>query len=164
MFKASTRTLLLLVSAGLSLFPGIVLSAHSDSDSAAILEELEANRRLVVAENMTVAAAMPEFWAVYDAYRQEIAELEGQGFDQLREFRDHFEEIDDTRANDLLLTYFKLEQEKLTVRSAYRAKFNEVISPKKTLRFYQVESKLDSIIRSDISAVTPLVPDAPEAQ
>jgi len=55
-------------------------------------------------------------------------------------------------------TYFELEQKTLAVRQAYIGKFNAVISPKQTLRFYQIENKLAAIIQADISAVTPLVP------
>lgn len=163
MFKAFIRRLLVIVTAGLCLLPAISHSAHNDPEALAILEELEANRRLVVAENMAVAAEMPAFWELYDAYRLEIGDLEAQGFSLLAEFRDHFENLSDARANDLLLSYFELEQKILAVRKAYVSKFNAVISPKRTLRFYQVENKLDSIIQADISAVTPLISDEPES-
>jgi len=161
MFKGYTKTLLLLSMSCLWLAPMQAHSSHNDPEALAALDELEANRRLIVAENMPVAATKPAFWEVYDAYRSEIAGLEAQGFTLLREFRDHFEDLTDARANDLLVTYLEIEQQTLTVRRAYIAKFNAVISPQKTLRFYQVENKLDSIIQADISAVTPLVPDGP---
>jgi len=163
MLNRFSRLLILLSTVGLCLLPAIASSAHNDPKTVAILEELEANRRLVVAENMTVAASMPAFWDVYDAYRSEISALQNQEFNLLSEFRDHFEDLTDPRANDLMTNYFELEQKMLAVRTAYIAKFNGVISPKKTLRFYQIESKLDSIIRSDVSSVTPLVPDEPES-
>ena len=163
MIKAFISNLLVIAAAGLCLLPAISHSAHNDPEALAILEELEANRRLVVAENMALAAEMPAFWELYDAYRVEIADLEAQGFSLLAEFRDHFENLSDARANDLLLSYFELEQKILAVRKAYVSKFNAVISPKRTLRFYQVENKLDSIIQADISAVTPLISEEPES-
>jgi len=161
MLKAFTRNFFLIATAGLCLLPAISHASHDDQEALAILKELEANRRLVVAENMTVAAEMPAFWELYDAYRLEIGDLEAQGFSLLAEFRDHFDDLTDARANDLLLSYFELEQNILAVRKEYVSKFNAVISPKRTLRFYQVENKLDSIIQADISAVTPLVSEEP---
>jgi len=161
MYKDLAKTLLMLFSSALWLLPMQAHSTHNAPETQAVLDELEANRRLIVEENMPIAAAKPAFWEVYDAYRSEISGLEAQSFTLLLEFRDHYEEITDGRANNLLVAYLDVEEQTLAVRRAYIAKFNAVISPKKTLRFYQVENKLDAIIQADISATTPLVPDAP---
>ena len=159
MLTTLTRTLLLISATSLWLLPLVAHSRHDDPGAKAIFAELEANRRLIVEENMNLTAvAEPDFWAVYDSYRLEISDLEAQGFRLLSEFRDHFEDLTDARANDVMSTYFELEQKTLAVRAAYINKFNAVISAKQTLRFYQIENKLDSIIQADVSAVTPLVP------
>ena len=97
-------------------------------------------------------ATETDFWVVYDAYRLEIGALDAEGFRLLSEFRDHFDELTDVRANKVMSSYFELEQKTLAVRKAYIGKFNTVISPKQTLRFYQIENKLDAIIQADISA------------
>lgn len=144
----------------LCLLPVVSFATHDDEDALAILAELEANRRAVVAENLHLQDTNAQaFWGVYDAYRAEIAELEQQGFKLLREFRDHFEEITDERANQVMASYFSLEIQTLEVRRKYVSNFNEVIPARQTLRFYQIENKLDSIIEADISSVTPLVPE-----
>jgi hypothetical protein len=142
------------------LLPSLVHASHDSEEAAAILQQLEDNRRLIVAENMGLEDNGGDaFWGVYDVYRAEIAALDKQGFKLLREFRDHFEELTDERASNVISTYFDLEQQSLAVRQGYVAKFNEVLSSKQTLRFYQIENKLDAIIQADISSVTPLVPD-----
>ena len=159
MFKVLMKTLLLVAASSLWLVSTTVYSSHDDSEAAAILEQLEENRRLIVAESMHIEeAAEADFWAVYDAYRLEIGTLDAEGFNLLGEFRDHFEELTDAGADKLMSTYFELEQKTLAVRKVYIDKFNAVISPKQTLRFYQIENKVDAIIQADISAVTPLVP------
>jgi calcineurin-like phosphoesterase family protein len=158
MFNNLTKILILITASSMWLVPAITYSAHADPEAAGILEQLEGNRRLIVAENMNVEeAAEADFWAVYDAYRLEIGALDAEGFKLLGEFRDHFDELTDDRAGNVLSSYFRLEQEILAVRQAYIGKFSAVISPKQTLRFYQIENKLDAIIHADISAVTPLV-------
>lgn len=151
----------ILLSASVSvLLPSLAQASHDSEEAAAILQQLEDNRRLIVAENMGLEENGDDaFWGIYDAYRTEIAALDKQGFALLREFRDHFEELTDERANNIISTYFDLEQRSLAVQQAYVAKFNEVLSSKQTLRFYQIENKLDAIIQADISSVTPLVPD-----
>ena len=158
MVKVLMKTLVLLATCSLWLVSTTAYSSHNDQEAAAILEQLEENRRLIVAENMNIAgAAETNFWAVYDAYRLEIGALDAEGFRLLSEFRDHFEEMTDARADKVMSSYFELEQKTLAVRKTYIGKFNAVISPKQTLRFYQIENKLDAIIQADISAVTPLV-------
>ena len=144
----------------ITLLPGLANADHNEEEIASILTELEENRRAVVAENMALNEKdSAVFWGVYDTYRGEIAEVQKQGMTLLREFHEHFEEITDDRANQVMATYFNLEIRTLEIRQAYVSKFNEVISPKQTLRFYQIENKLDSIIQADVSSVTPLVAD-----
>ena len=100
-----------------------------------------------------------DFWKVYDDYRAEIITLEKQGLSLLQEFRDHFDGLTDERAAKILTGYFALEQQTLAIRSSYVDKFTQVISQQQTLRFYQIENKIEAIIQADISSVTPLVAD-----
>jgi hypothetical protein len=155
-----TRYLTVLLTAVTLALPIAANASHDNTDIEAILVELEANRKLLVEENMNLADEKKAgFWKVYDAYRTEIMVHEKQGLSLLREFRDHFDDLNNERAAKILANYFALEQETLTVRSSYIDNFTQVISQKQTLRFYQIENKLESIIQADISSVTPLVAD-----
>jgi hypothetical protein len=155
-----TRYLTVLLTAVTLALPIAANASHDNTDIEAILVELETNRKLLVEENMNLADEKKAgFWKVYDAYRTEIMVHEKQGLSLLREFRDHFDDLNNERAAKILANYFALEQETLTVRSSYIDNFTQVISQKQTLRFYQIENKLESIIQADISSVTPLVAD-----
>lgn len=155
-----TRYLTVLLTAATLTLPIAANASHDNTDIEAILVELEANRKLLVEENMNLADEKKAgFWKVYDAYRTEIMVHEKQGLSLLREFRDHFDDLNNERAAKILANYFALEQKTLTVRSSYIDNFTQVISQKQTLRFYQIENKLESIIQADISSVTPLVAD-----
>ena len=155
-----TRYLTALLTAVILTLPIAANASHNNTDIDAILVELEANRRLLVEENMNLAAEKKaDFWKVYDDYRAEIITHEKQGLSLLREFRDHFDGLTDERAAKILTDYFALEQQTLTTRSNYVDKFTQVISQQQTLRFYQIENKIEAIIQADISSVTPLVAD-----
>ncbi len=155
-----TRYLTALLSAVILTLPIAANASHNSTDIDAILVELEANRRLLVEENMNLAAEKKvDFWKVYDDYRAEIITLEKQGLSLLQEFRDHFDGLTDERAAKILTGYFALEQQTLAIRSSYVDKFTQVISQQQTLRFYQIENKIEAIIQADISSVTPLVAD-----
>jgi hypothetical protein len=142
-----------------ALLSGSAFSAHDSPDLDNIAAELETNRRLLVEENMELdATSGGEFWKVYGLYRQEMGAIDRQLFRLMREFQEHFEELGDARATSLLADYFDLEQRALAIRRTYIPKFNAVLTPRQTLRFFQIEHKLDTIIEADISASTPLVP------
>ena len=145
---------------GAALLPGTVMGSHDDADIAAILDDLETNRRAIVAENMNLPEGQSSaFWAVYDEYRMEMGELEMEGLMLLREFHEHFEEVTDDRANQIMAAYFSREAKALRLREKFVPHFNKVLSAKQTLRLYQIENKLEAIIQADVSSVTPLVPE-----
>jgi hypothetical protein len=153
-FRAALLTAIILA------LPIAANASHNNTDVEAILVELEVNRRLLVEENMNLPVEKKEgFWKIYDDYRAEIMMHEKQGLSLLQEFRDHFDGLTDERAATILTSYFELEQKTLTIRSSYVDKFTQVITPKQTLRFYQIENKIEAIIQADISSVTPLVAD-----
>ncbi len=56
--------------------------------------------------------------------------------------------------------YQLYEQVKLRTRNTYVQKFKEILPPKKVVRFFQVENKLDAIINFELVAGIPLVPAA----
>lgn len=142
------------------LLSGAALASHDSADIDAIWAELETNRRVVVAENMSLSeASSAAFWNVYDEYRAEMGALEKQGLLLLREFHEHFEEVTDGRANQIMAAYFSHATKILKLREKYVPEFNRALSAKQTLRLYQIENKLDAIIQADISSVTPLVPE-----
>jgi len=159
MIVRSYRNFVSLLFASLILLPGVAFSSDDDAEAAQLIAELEMNRRLVIDENMNLSPnEATAFWEVYDSYRRDLAGMNADGFKLLSEFRDNFEDLDDKRSDKILQSYFELQQKELVIRKKYVKKFNKVISPKQTLRFYQIENKLQSIIESDISSVTPLVP------
>ena len=51
-----------------------------------------------------------------------------------------------------------LEKQRVDTRNTYLKKMEKVLSPAKTLRFAQVESRLDLALRMGLAAQIPLVP------
>ena len=57
----------------------------------------------------------------------------------------------------LLTEFLDIREERLKLRKSYVNKFNDVLSPKMVLRYYQVENKLEAIVRHDMARGIPLV-------
>ncbi|MDP6436773.1 MAG: hypothetical protein QF790_05050 [Gammaproteobacteria bacterium] len=75
----------------------------------------------------------------------------------MREFRKGYDTLTSEQAEVMVLTYLDLEEETNSLREDYVREFNTVISAKQTLRFFQIDVRVDSIIRTEISVSNPLV-------
>jgi hypothetical protein len=78
----------------------------------------------------------------------------------ISEYRDAYvnKTLSDRQALKLLNEYQLFEQIKLRTRNSYVQKFKEILPPKKVVRFFQVENKLDAIINFELAGGIPLVP------
>jgi hypothetical protein len=98
------------------------------------------------------------FWPLYDQYR---AEIQPQGDAVLKLVKDYaqlYPDIPDDRAKVMLKDLAKFEKERVDIRSSYLKKIGKVLSPAKTLRFAQVDSRLDLATQLELAANIPLVP------
>lgn len=119
--------------------------------------QIQANRQALVAENLPLSAAESEaFWPVFREYRNEMSRLGDRRVALLTEFRDNFENLSEERARQILDDAFRLEEDILRLRKKYLPRFRQVLSEKQTLRYLQIENKLDTIIEYDLASVVPL--------
>jgi hypothetical protein len=65
--------------------------------------------------------------------------------------------LTDQQALKLLNNHLLNEQVRLRKRNAYIQKFRKILSPKKVVRLFQVENKMDAVINYELAAVIPLV-------
>ena len=66
--------------------------------------------------------------------------------------------LSEATALKLLEEFLKIERSKLNFKKLYIPRFQKVLPPKKVVRFYQVENKLDATINYELSREIPLVP------
>lgn len=130
---------------------------QADDDLDAMKMQIQANRRALIAENLMLDESESEgFWRVYAAFHAERDVLVDRRIELLREFRDNFDGISEQQSTQMLDEYFKLQEAFLSLRKDYLDEFRDVLSGKNTLRYYQIESKMDSIIEYDLSQIVPL--------
>jgi hypothetical protein len=65
--------------------------------------------------------------------------------------------MNDDKAKALLTEWLDIERDETTLRDGYAAKVGMVLPPRKTLRFFQIENKLDAIMALDVTLRIPLV-------
>jgi len=60
--------------------------------------------------------------------------------------------------------YLAAEAERAQVRSAYLGEFAKILPGRTVARFYQIENKMDAVLRYDRAATIPVVDEKPAAQ
>lgn len=156
---------LLIHSCGLLLaaaLAGLSPSTFAQSDDE-ILEAarslIKADRQAVVSESMQFSEAEAKsFWPIYQQYRAEMDTV-GDGVKHLvLEYAGLYPDVPDERAKNMLKELARLEKKQAAIRASYFKKIAKVLPAAKTLRFVQVESRLDLAVRLELAASIPLVP------
>jgi len=149
---------LITFTAGMLLLAGDAIAADTTADIEVIRSIAAAERKAIVADNMFFTAEEAEkFWPVYNEYREEARKVGDLRVKVIRDLANEFETLDDARAEELLREVLDFQADRVKLRKSYVKKFNKVIPPKKTVRFFQIDSKLDTIIDFALAKEIPLV-------
>lgn len=119
---------------------------------------LKADRQAIVAQNLQLTDAEAQaFWPLYHQYRAELEQV-GDGLLKLvREYARLYPNVPEAQAKQLLKDLGNLEKKHANTRATYLKKFGKILPATKTLRFAQVESRLDLALRLELAASIPLV-------
>jgi hypothetical protein len=147
---------LALVSLGLCL--SLPATAQTENDLIQVIRgQIKKDRQAVVAANMTLSATQSEnFWPLYKKYHNDRDGLADRRVALLTEFRDNRMGMTAEQARQILKDALNLENDIGKLKRKYASKFEKVLSPRATLRYYQIENKLDTIIDYELASVVPL--------
>ena len=144
------------------LFAGLAFcgsaSAQQERDEIEVLRsQIGADRQALIAANLNLSDAIAEkFWPIYREYHLERDGLMDRRVAILTEFRDDYMGMTAEQAEQILIDAIKLEKDINGLKDSYRKKFLKVLAPRATLRYYQIENKLDTVINFAIAGVVPL--------
>lgn len=136
--------------------------AQTIEDAIALTRgQIQADRQAIVAATLGLSEETGEaFWPMYREYR---AEMETQGdrvWKLMIDFSERYDALSDADAVALLDEWMSIEKKQLRIRDKWVKKFSKAIGAASTARFFQIESKLDSMIRIDATAGIPLAEPA----
>ncbi|MBW1843062.1 MAG: hypothetical protein JRJ05_01880 [Deltaproteobacteria bacterium] len=150
--------ILIAFTAGMLLLASDGVAAEMTGSIEVLRSLAETERKATVAENMSFTPEEAEkFWPVYNEYREEARKIGDVRVKVIRELANEFETLDDARAEEMLREVLDFQADRVKLRKSYVRKFNKVIPPKKTVRFFQIDSKLDAIIDFALAKEIPLV-------
>jgi hypothetical protein len=137
--------------------PGDVGLTQEDIELAK--EVLEQGRRTVVEENMALSEPLSQkFWPMYGKYREAMDKVNDREAKLITEYADSYlnDKLSDEKALQLLDELLSVKKARLNVEKRYVVRFKQVLPPKKVVRFFQVEHRLDTLIDAWLAAKIPL--------
>ena len=131
---------------------------------AVLLDAIRANRKALVAVNLNLTTdEAAKFWPIYDRYQQEINATGDRMAALIEDYSAHFRDLSNDKALQLMEDYLAAEADRVKVRRAYIGEFAKVLPGRTVARFYQIENKMDAVLRYDLAATIPVVEEQPGA-
>ncbi len=119
---------------------------------------VQAERQAIVTDAMQLSGSESEvFWPLYREYRNDMIKVLDRRAKLIRDFAAEYGNLSDETAERMLKEFFDIENDTLKVKKRYVKKFQKILPPVKVTRFYQVENKLDAIVRVQLAQNIPFV-------
>ena len=123
-----------------------------------VRDAMKAQKRAFIAVNMQLTESEDaKFWPVYDSYQADLEKINQKIGNLIGDYAKNYETLTDAKADSLLKTNLSLEKEMLKLKTSYLPKFSAVLPAKKVTRYYQLENKIQAVIRYDLAEKIPLV-------
>lgn len=134
------------------------------AEPAVLLDAIRANRKALVAVNLSLNAdEAAKFWPLYDRYQTEINAIGDRVLAIVEDYTANFRTLPNEKALQLMESYLAAEAERLQVRRNYLPEFAKILPGRTVARFYQIENKMDAVLRYDLAATIPVVDEKSDA-
>lgn len=123
------------------------------------LDDADYKRKQIVKAHMDLAGAENEkFWPIYNTYRAEALKINKGILETMIDYGQAYSKgyVTDALATDLLNRIYTLQEDHIQLREKYTRRLADEISPKRAMRFLQIETQLDAMLEIDISRQVPL--------
>ena len=140
-------------------FTASALAQDKPADNMEIVKEkIHADKKLFIATNMELTESEAKaFWPVYEAYQTELGKLRDRDSKLIDEFAANFGKMSDDAAKKLLDLSLSIDSGYLKQRQSYVAKFRDVLPDTKVARYYQLENKIEAVLRYEQAKRIPLI-------
>jgi hypothetical protein len=155
-----TRTMRMLGVALLVAFAAApVRAGEADEASLEILRDtLRTNKKALVDVNLALSDDEARaFWPVYDRYQQDLGAVQERLVKLVEEYTENFGKMTDAEATKLTQDYLAIDRDRAKVREAFLEPISQALPGRKVMRFYQIENKIDAVLRYELARAIPVV-------
>ncbi|HXJ85059.1 MAG TPA: hypothetical protein VMS64_40995 [Candidatus Methylomirabilis sp.] len=135
--------------------------AKSQVDLDLLRDTIRTNRKALVAVNLALTnEEAARFWPLYDRYQSEVSGVATRVAGLVEEYITHFRDLSNEKALQLIGDYLAAEADYVQVRRSYLPEFAKILPGRAVARFYQIENKMDAVMRYDLAGTIPVVESA----
>ena len=131
----------------------------SPQSMEALREAAKSNKKALVALNLKLTETEDKaFWPIYESYQKDIAKVNERLLALIKDYAKEYKasSITDKKAKKLISDYIVIEEDLLKLKKSYLEKVSAVIPDKKMMTYFQLENKIQAIIRFDVAINIPL--------
>ncbi len=149
--------------AGIFALLGLLISSSALAQQAREQVELsrsviQTERQFIVTSNMGLTEQEAEaFWPVFKDFQEALRKVSDRRADLILELAKEFNSLSGEKAQEMLKESLSIQAERTKLKQKFIGRFNKVLPPKKVVRYFQIENKLDSVINYELAARIPLV-------
>jgi hypothetical protein len=134
------------------------VSAKSQRDINIARKLINDKRNATLAFNVGFTQTEKEkFWPVYREYRKAMASVGNKRMANISDYADHFTNMSESKAKQLLDQHFAIEKETIKIKEKYVRKFRKFLPQSKVVRIMQIEHRTDAMIDMKIAEGVPLM-------
>lgn len=143
------------------LFTGAAIAEDLQTEIAITRTQTEADRQAIVAATLDLEETDAEaFWPLYKAYRDEMGKPADRGWKFLIELADKMNSLNNDDATKLMDEWFSIEKQMLDIKTKHAKAMSKKVPPALVAQFFQIDNKIDTLLRLDLAANVPLVKPA----
>lgn len=127
------------------------------TDEQILLKQVMTDKRATYTQYLGLTEAESEaFWPVYDEYEGRAKKLDDRFLALVNDFAAKYQALSDADATAMLKEKMALEKERAALKQTYTKKIAKLLPPVKALRYAQLETRIEMMVRRDIYPLLPL--------
>lgn len=123
-----------------------------------VREKIKTDKKLFIAQNMKLTESEAKvFWPVYENYQKDLEKLVNKTAKLIDNYAANYQAMTDEAAKGLINGYLAIETERVELMKSFLPKFRKVLPEKKVARYYQLENKINAVVKYGLATRIPLV-------
>lgn len=132
-------------------------AAKADMDI--LRDSIRANKKALVAANLTLTdQEAAGFWPLYDLFQKDLTAVNARLLKVIEDYAASFPDIPNEKAMKLTEDYLSAESDRAQMRRSHLAEIAKVLPGRKVMLYYQLENKIDAVVRYDLAVGIPFIP------
>lgn len=122
-------------------------------------QDLKSQKKEVITKEMQTFTdeEAKRFWPIYDAYNTELENFVDARVALVKAYADDVDQMTDVKASDLLNRRFAIQKQRDLLDEKYHKQFATALSPRRLVRFYQIEHQLELMIELQAVSQIPMM-------